>query len=320
MGIDAATAQFLLGAKRIGVSFARTATIGKQTFFATAPGLHRLVRAFELPQSAESIKACCARSGDSFLALLGAESVTSIDISDYQGATVLHDLNQPIGEGLKEKFSVVLDGGSLEHIFDVRQAIKNCLEMVAPGGHFIGTTVGNNLLGHGFYQFSPEFFFRVLSPENGFRARCVMLCKPELDPPEFYAVEDPVTVRARVELINDCPVYLMVVAQRVESRPVFATVPQQSDAVAAWNGAAVNVTGAYLTDNRRPALIRRCAQLLPVGVKRSIRKVLRIPYPNPKGFDQPCFHRVHLEDMAAGQIEGANGSVLRNCTNGSANA
>jgi hypothetical protein len=306
MGIDAASAQFLLGARQLGVSFARTATIGKQTLFVTPAELCPLVRAFGLPHDAEAIAARCGRSGDAFLELLGAESVTSVDMSDYQGATVLHDMNQPIGENLKNRFSMVFDGGSLEHIFDVRQAIKNFMEMVAPGGHFVGITTGNNFLGHGFYQFSPEFFFRVFSSENGFQVRSVLLCKPDTMPPEFYRVDDPITVGGRVELINDCPVYLLVVAQRTEPRPVIATPPQQSDYVAVWQGAETNQTGIHRNGNGESGLVRRCVRLLPAAVRERIRRTLRIPLPNAKGFEQPCLHPVSLEKMAAGRMGGAS--------------
>ena len=69
---------------------------------------------------------------------------------------------------LKNKYTLVIDGGCLEHIFNFPVAIKNCMEMLQEGGHFIGITPANNLMGHGFYQFSPELYFRIFSKENGF--------------------------------------------------------------------------------------------------------------------------------------------------------
>ena len=43
-----------------------------------------------------------------FLDLLGAKTVTSFDASDYEGASVVHDLNQLIPDEHKNRFSVVL--------------------------------------------------------------------------------------------------------------------------------------------------------------------------------------------------------------------
>ena len=93
----------------------------------------------------------------------------SIDASAYENATMVHDMNLPVGDELKQKFSVVIDGGTLEHVFNFPTAIRNCMEMLKVGGHFFAHTMANNFMGHGFYQFSPELFYRVFSPENGFR-------------------------------------------------------------------------------------------------------------------------------------------------------
>ena len=89
-----------------------------------------------------------------------------MDFSAYEGAAILHDLNEPVGDELKEKFTFVLDGGTLEHIFNFPVAITGAMEMVAVGGHLAIVTGGNNFFGHGFYQFSPELFFRAFNLEN----------------------------------------------------------------------------------------------------------------------------------------------------------
>ncbi len=100
---------------------------------------------------------------------MGATRIESIDKADYEEATILHDMNQPVPDQLKGSFSLVFESGTLEHVFNFPQSIKNCMEMVRVGGHFVGITIANNLMGHGFYQFSPELYYRVLSPEMGSR-------------------------------------------------------------------------------------------------------------------------------------------------------
>ena len=77
-------------------------------------------------------------------------------------------MNIPISDSSKDKYTVVIDGGSLEHVFNFPIAIKNCMEMLQVGGYFISLAPANNMLGHGFYQFSPELFYRIFSKENGF--------------------------------------------------------------------------------------------------------------------------------------------------------
>ena len=56
---------------------------------------------------------------------------------------------------LRERFSVVIDGGLLEHVFDFPTAIRNCMRMVRQGGHLILNLPVNNFPGHGFYKFGP---------------------------------------------------------------------------------------------------------------------------------------------------------------------
>jgi hypothetical protein len=64
-----------------------------------------------------------------------------------------------------------LDGGTTEHVFNFPTALTNAMQMVETGGHLVIITGGNNFCGHGFYQFSPELFYRALSAENGFEMK-----------------------------------------------------------------------------------------------------------------------------------------------------
>ena len=70
---------------------------------------------------------------------------------------------------------MVVDGGTLEHVFDYPTALRNAMRMVRVGGHLILNAPVNNFPGHGFYQISPELFFRVLSPQFGFRVHDAVL-------------------------------------------------------------------------------------------------------------------------------------------------
>src|SRR5690349_2113525 len=71
------------------------------------------------------------------LKYLGAEEIHSFDYSDYQGATHLHDLNQPLPQKYFGQYSTVLDFGTLQYIFYVPIAVKNFMQLVKVGGHHI---------------------------------------------------------------------------------------------------------------------------------------------------------------------------------------
>lgn len=171
----------------------------------------------------------------------------ALDFSAYEGATIVHDLNQPIPARWNQQFDVVFDGGTLEHVFDFSTAIKNCMQLLRLQGRFVSVTIPNNWCGHGFYQFSPELFFRVLSPANGFSV--VEMFIAELGG-RCYAVKDPATVQSRVELCNSRPVFLLVHARRDRVCDLFARMPQQSDYEAEWSvanrgGSAATVPQAW---------------------------------------------------------------------------
>lgn len=108
--------------------------------------------------------------------IFGVESIDSIDNSNYEGASILHNMNNPIPYYLK-KYDVVLDLGTIEHIFNIPQVCENIINLLNIGGIFISITTNNNFSGHGIYQFSPEFFLSVFSKKYGMEVQELYLAK-----------------------------------------------------------------------------------------------------------------------------------------------
>lgn len=234
MGLDSDGTKFLFAAQAAGASFRKTAMLGRQNFF---PGIAELQRLLDLRQpglSAAKFLASSQSYAEKWFAFLGAEEIVAIDHSDYEGAAIVTDLNAPIDSSLKNRFSVIFDGGCLEHIFDFPQAIRSCMQMLEVGGHFLGVTPANNFCGHGFYQFSPELYFRVLTEENGFATPTILTRERKT----WYRVEDPDQFGGRVELQNNRPTYLFVMAKKIGDRELFRNPPQQSDYARQWKGAS----------------------------------------------------------------------------------
>ena len=172
---------------------------------------------------------------------LGVRDFHTMDYSDYEGADLLHDLNSPLAPEHYGRFDVIVDGGTLEHIFNVPEALKSYMRLVKVGGRVFIFTPANGNCGHGFYQFSPEFFYRVFQPSNGFEVvRLWAVTHPF--PSNFlsrketcYAVEDPAVVRDRVIISRSGPMMIMVEARKVnENEPFASGPPLQSDYVAEW--------------------------------------------------------------------------------------
>lgn len=236
MGLDINTTKFLLYSKTQGVSFAKTATIGRLKLLLDEKSLRKNLINCGYSVRKDEVKRLLNESNgyaEPFLKILGANEICSFDASNYEFATNIHDFNLPIDGSLKNRFTVVLDGGTLEHIFNFPLAIKNYMEMIEVGGHFLCIIPANNFLGHGFYQFSPELFFRIFSTMNGFKIVRMIVYEESLRA-QFFEVTDPEAIKQRVEIVNARPTYLLIIANKVESVPIFVTNPQQSDYVEMW--------------------------------------------------------------------------------------
>lgn len=244
MGIVYQNLRFLGEAKKQGVSFESTLTIGRQYLFASEKDISRLIAKFPAPSGILKYKD--DEFADRLLReFLGVKELNSIDYSDYEGATIIHDMNQPLPASLHEKFDAVIDGGSLEHIFDVKTALSNYMSLVKKDGSLFIFTTANNHMGHGFYQFSPELFFNVFREENGFDLREAVLHEHsfpgvELDSGHsLYKISDPFEVKSRVGLVSRKPAMIMIHAVRNEIKPFFARSPVQSDYQARHKGEKV---------------------------------------------------------------------------------
>ena len=73
-------------------------------------------------------------SDDIIKSYLGIKNLRIVDYSDYEGADIVTDLNHPIKKELYNNFDALIDGGSIEHIFNFPNAIKNYMKMVKVGG------------------------------------------------------------------------------------------------------------------------------------------------------------------------------------------
>jgi len=178
---------------------------------------------------------------DSFLRdFLEVSSLNVLDASAYEGATTIHDMNEPVPNEWHNQFEAIIDCGSLEHIFNVPVALRNLASMLTVGGTLFITTPANNLMGHGFYQFSPELMFRVFSEDNGFATRNLTLRQgvfPSVESTRsrrLYSVADPQDVHKRVGLISKRPAMMFVEAVKIAQVDVLAKSPYQSDYITAW--------------------------------------------------------------------------------------
>lgn len=248
MAINYLDARLLWDARMKGASFDSTLTVahlGLDLLPAEVQSLRQLYRAHAPAESATPFDTY--RSGDysdAFITtMLGATSLSTLDYSPYEGATIIHDLNTPIPGRYHGQFDAIIDGGSLEHVFNFPVAIASLMRMLKVGGLLFLKAPANNQCGHGFYQFSPELMYRVFAPENGFEVRQLIFM--ESDTPvgatpylDAYEVQDPHRVGSRVGLTSSRPVLMLLEARKTADVVPFRQAPLQSDFVTLWNADA----------------------------------------------------------------------------------
>jgi hypothetical protein len=273
MGINYFEAKAMWDARRRGVSFEKTLTVAHLSLHLLPAELRSLRRAYQTtnPDStATPLDGYMAGSySDDFIrGFLGARTLEVMDYSPYEGATIVHDLNQPVPAQYCGQFDAVIDGGSLEHVFNFPVAISNLMKMLKVGGQMFLKSPANNLCGHGFYQFSPELMFRVFTSENGFTLQRVVVLEITFPSEETayrdaYEVTDPKQAQARVGLTSRKPALLLVEATKIADVVPFTTPPLQSDYVSAWNKGPA--------ERAQPGALRRLYAKLPSAVQARMR-------------------------------------------------
>lgn len=272
-----------------GCNFRQVITLGRQYCFSSAEEIVRLSKLYDKAFTSEKARllqselaattnnAAGAQYSEPVFKYLGAEVVDSIDISGYENATVIHDLQRTIPENLKNKYSFVLDGGLLEHVFNVPAALRNAMDMVEIGGHLALITPANNWFGHGMWQLQPELFFSVLRPENGFTDTHIYSHINGA----WYEHKNPRELGFRPELKafsyerKEHQIY--VVSRKTAETPAALTA-FQSDYEIAWEKGKDGASGGELGTTAAPAkpsALKKVYLALPVPLRNFAKFVTR---------------------------------------------
>lgn len=234
MGLTAATMKWIYLTKlKYGVNFDHMLTLGRQ--YCAGEEWEKAIKWLRARGGAS-----LARQKDgyteTFWKWMGSKKIEFMDYSAYEGADVIWDLNQPIPAHSRNRYSVVVDGGTLEHVYNYPQALRNAMEMVEIGGHLILMTPTNGQCGHGFYQFSPCLFWDLLNAKNGYRILETSLCDTGRE--STSKMMRKVEGDNKFEIIETKgPSILLVIAERIGDVPEILEVQQGSYKVV-WEKAA----------------------------------------------------------------------------------
>jgi SAM-dependent methyltransferase len=181
-------------------------------------------------------------SDHAFFGRIGFEKIASLDASDFEGASIFFDLNLPdTPPNIAGTFDLIFDGGTLEHVFHLPNALRNVANLLKPGGVIVHVSPVHNFFDHGFYCFNPTLFADFYRA-NRFESLTCQLIRFNADgdvnraervfllPPQEH-----VKLLARTGSLNDRSHVLFFAARKtIESDG--AVIPQQSAYAEIWSG------------------------------------------------------------------------------------
>ena len=126
--------------------------------------------------------------GVDFFSSIGFSNVEALDLSSASGADHIFDLNEDeLPPRFLGRFDAVLNGGTLEHVFHVPNALTSITRMLGPQGHVIHLLPCNGWVDHGFYQISPTLMFDYYLAA-GFSILESALCSFNSETPESWII------------------------------------------------------------------------------------------------------------------------------------
>jgi SAM-dependent methyltransferase len=297
LGIDIHNLNLLAHAKDLGVSYERTIAIGRQALFIEDFELEQHRRLRRLPVLSPA-PACGPRYFEPLMKeWLAAGVADSVDASPYENAPLIHDMNLPWPTGSEAlgRYDAVLDFGCLEHVFNFPNAWRNCVDLCRVGGHVFHSLPANNLSGHGFYQFSPELFFNLYQPKNGFELRGLWFAM-KANRLHWWKVANPMDVKRRVNLCNSHEVYMLVLAKKLRE-PGELPAPQQSDYAQDEWLKAPSTGPAKASAGSRKAVVQQLVKLGLIDAMRSMRERLRVVRQSGLSLPAPDYQRVDVHQL-----------------------
>jgi hypothetical protein len=199
MGINLHAFNFLYYNSKIR-KFGKTLTIGRQKITADKISLKNTIKDNIVDE---------IYLDNYLLKYFGATSVDSIDINDYEDSNIIYDLNYNVPKELENKYDTIIDSGSLEHIFNIKVAMKNFSVMCKEKGLILHISPSNNFCGHGFYQFSPELFHTYYNIQNNFKDTEIYLAKVYDSNKWFKINEENFNNDTRINIITDEETFIL---------------------------------------------------------------------------------------------------------------
>ena len=93
-----------------------------------------------------------------FMRSIGVEKVDFLDVTDYEGAEIVHDLGYPVPDSLLNRYDFIYNGGCLDNMFNPGTAIVNFSKMLRPGGRVVCVESASSF-NSPYLMYSPGWFW-----------------------------------------------------------------------------------------------------------------------------------------------------------------
>lgn len=214
----------------------------------------------------------------SFFSMLGYAEVKSLDISAYEGAEIVGDLNDPDLPGkIGETFDLVYDCGTLEHIFDITHALRSMDRMVRPGGVAVHASPTNGFMDHGFWQLSPDMF-RAFYSAKGYRMLTSAVFTMGFSPLAVPAEKNIYREKGRGFIAQNLAEAIAVFAAAKEYAPDTPPIRMQDYYATMHEGASPDYRVAFFIpygSHRRASLLKFSVFRIPFTLLRWSANMLR---------------------------------------------
>lgn len=204
-------------------------TLGRQTLYTTRAEVAQQFVRFKLAPKTPIDTTPQPLTDEDLFPWMGFDAVESLDYSDFEGATHVIDLNQAgVAPHLEQRYDVLLDSGTLEHVFHFPNALRNACSMVKEGGRVMILSPASNDVDHGFYMFSPTAYHDYFMA-NGFSIETLYLIAYTKNPDtlwEAFTYQPGQWSDLHIGGLDDRAYCLWVVATRLPGATL-DVIPQQ---------------------------------------------------------------------------------------------
>ena len=101
-----------------------------------------------------------------FFSLFSDVRLRTLDVHDYEGAEIIHDMHYPVPDELASSFDFIWQGSCLDNMFDPAQAMRSTTRMLRPGGRMVCMESAGSPYYNEYVMFSHVWFHDYFAINN----------------------------------------------------------------------------------------------------------------------------------------------------------